>query len=96
MNHFSDIVQINNEIQPHMILRDATLKLNGAWGVADRFTDGQKIVLMKLFHQNQAITSLYASTENSKIRRGYILSELTPYQDEIDSVDREDEDEFMY
>ena len=90
MNHFSDVVQLNNETQPHMILKDATLKLNGAWGVEDRFTDGQKIVLLRLFRQNQAIASLYASTENSRVRRGYILSELVPFQDEVDSYEIED------
>jgi hypothetical protein len=90
MNHFSDVVQLNNETQPHTILKDATLKLNGAWGVEDRFTDGQKIVLLRLFRQNQAIASLYASTENSRVRRGYILSELVPFQDEVDSYKIED------
>ena len=90
MNHFSDVVQLNNETQPHMILKDATLKLNGAWGVEDRFTDGQKIVLLRLFRQNQAIASLYASTENSQVCRGYILSELVPFQDEVDSYEIED------
>ena len=101
MNHFSDIVQINNESQPHTILKDATSKLNGAWGgggAADKFTNGQKIILLKLFRQDQAIASLYASTENSKIRCGYALIELAPYQNEIDNFDREDdhEGEFMY
>ena len=97
MNHFSHIIQTDNEVQPHKILKDATLKLNGAWGVADKFTDGQKIVLLKLFHQDQAIASLYASTENSRICHEYILSELAPYQNEIDSFDREDQkDECMY
>ena len=33
MNHFSDIVQVNNESQPHTILKDATSKLTGAWGL---------------------------------------------------------------
>jgi hypothetical protein len=93
MNHFSDIVQINNESQPHSILKDATLKLNGAWGTADKFTDGQKIILLKLFRQDQAIASLYASTESSRIRRGYALSELKPYQSEVDRFDSEDQDE---
>lgn len=92
MNHFSDIIHINNETQPHAILKDATSKLNGTWGAADKFTDGQKIFLLKLFRQDQAIASLYASTENSKIRRGYALSELVPYKNEIDNIDREDDE----
>jgi hypothetical protein len=97
MNHFSDVVHSNNENQPHTILKDATSKLNGAWGVADKFTDGQKIILLKLFRQNQGIASLYASTENSRVRRGYALSELEPYKTEIDNFDREiEEDEEMY
>jgi hypothetical protein len=89
MNHFSDVVHINNETQPHTILKDASSKLNGAWGAADKFTDGQKIILLKLFRQNQAIASLYASTENSRVRRGYALSELEPYQNEIDAIDND-------
>jgi hypothetical protein len=97
MNHFSDVVHLNNESQPHAILKDATSKLNGAWGVADRFTDGQKIILLKLFRQNQGIASLYASTETSRVRRGYALVELEPFQKEIDAFDNEDaEDEAMY
>lgn len=90
MNHFSDVIHLNNETQPHTILKDATSKLNGAWGAVDKFTDGQKIVLLKLFRQDQAIASLYASTENSRVRRGYALIELQPYQSEIDSYDAED------
>lgn len=90
MNHFSNIVHLNNESQPHAILKDATSKLNGAWGAADKFTDGQKITLLKLFRENQAIASLYASTENTRIRRGYVLMELEPYKDEIDNFDREE------
>lgn len=93
MNHFSDVVHLNNESQPHTILRVATSKLNGAWGTADKFTDGQKIMLLKLFRQDQGIASLYASTENSRVRRGYALAELKPYQKEIDSFDREDSEE---
>lgn len=93
MNHFSDVVHLNNESQPHTILKDATSKLNGAWGVADKFTDGQKIILLKLFRQNQGIASLYASTENSRVRRGYALIELEPYQNEIDNFDREETDD---
>jgi hypothetical protein len=93
MNHFSNIVQLNNENQPHTILKDANLKLNGPWGAADKFTDGQKIVLLKLFRKDQAIASLYASTESSRIRRGYALSELEPYKDEIDDLDREEPEE---
>lgn len=89
MNHFSDVVHLNNETQPHTILKDATSKLNGAWGAEDKFTDGQKIVLLKLFRQNQAIASLYASTENCRVRRGYALSELEPFQSEIDGYDME-------
>jgi hypothetical protein len=101
MNHFSDVVNLNNESQPHTILKDATSKLNGAWGTADKFTDGQKIFLLKLFRQNQGIASLYASTENSRVRRGYALTELEPYQNEIDNFDREepeenDDDDNMY
>jgi hypothetical protein len=90
MNHFSDVVHLNNETQPHSILKDATSKLNGAWGTEDKFSDGQKIVLLKLFRQNQAIASLYASTANSRVRRGYALSELEPYQSEIDHFDAEE------
>jgi hypothetical protein len=93
MNHFSDAVHLNNESQPHTILKDATSKLNGAWGVADKFTDGQKIYLLKLFRENQAIASLYASTENTRIRRGYALSELQQYQAQIDSFDRDLEED---
>jgi hypothetical protein len=99
MNHFSDIVQINNESQPHTILKDATSKLTGAWGVADKLTDGQKVVLLKLFRRDQAIASLYASTVNSRLRRGYVLSELEPYKDEVDNFDRDEADdngELMY
>lgn len=98
MNHFSDVVHLNNESQPHTILKDATSKLNGAWGTADKFTDGQKIILLKLFRQDQNIASLYASTENSRVRRGYALLELEPYQNEIDAFDREDQedDDSMY
>jgi hypothetical protein len=98
MNHFSDVVHLNNESQSHSILKDATLKLNGAWGAADKFTDGQKIILLKLFRQDQGIASLYASTENGRVRRGYVLVELEPYQKDIDSFDREDpeEDVSMY
>lgn len=93
MNHFSDIVQVNNESQPHTILKDATSKLIGSWGVADKFTDGQKIVLLKLFRQDQAIASLYASNENSRLRRGYAMSELEPYQNDIDIIDKEGQEE---
>ena len=89
MNHFSDMVQINNESQSHTILKDATSKLNGTWGDTDKFTDGQKIILLKLFRKDQAIASLYASNNNSRLRRRYILSELEPYQAEIESIDRE-------
>ena len=99
MNHFSDVVHLNNESQPHTILKDATSKLNGAWGAADKFTDGQKIILLKLFHQNQGIASLYASTENSRVHRGYALIELEPYQNEIDTFDKEleeSDDNTMY
>jgi hypothetical protein len=92
MNHFSDVVHLNNESQPHTILKDATSKLNGAWGVADKFTDGQKIVLLKLFRQDPGIASLYASTENSRVRRGYALIELEPFQNEVDIFDKEDSD----
>ena len=95
MNHFPNVVHLNNESQPYTILKDATSKLNGAWGVADKFTDGQKIMLLKLFCQDQGITSLYASTENSRARRGYALVELEPYQKEIDNFDME-EDDTMY
>lgn len=90
MNHFSDVVHLNNETQPHTILKDATSKLNGAWGTMDKFTDGQKIVLLKLFRQNHGIASLYASTENSRVRRGYVLSELEPHQAEVDSYDNDE------
>ena len=93
MNHFSDIVHLNNETQPHTILKDATSKLNGAWGATDNFTDGQKIYLLKLFRQDQGIASLYASTENSRIRRGYALSELAQFKNEIDEFDREGQEE---
>jgi hypothetical protein len=99
MNHFSYIVQIDNESQPHTILKDATSKLTGAWGVADKLTDGQKVVLLKLFRRDQAIASLYASTVNSRLRRGYVLSELEPYKDEVDNFDRDEADdngELMY
>lgn len=99
MNHFSDVVNSNNETQPHTILKDATVKLNGAWGAADKFTDGQKIYLLKLFSQKQAVASVYASTENSRVRRGYALSELEPFKDQIDDIDREedmDDGENMY
>ena len=100
MNHFSDIVHLNNESQPHTILKAATSKLNGAWGAADKFTDSQKIFLLKLFREDQGMASLYASTENSRIHRGYAMSELKQYQKEIDSFDKEDagednNDDFM-
>lgn len=85
MNHFSDVVHTNNKTQPHTIFRDATSKLNGAWGIADKFTDGQKIILLKLFHQNQAKASLYASTENSWVCHGYALSELELFKNEVDN-----------
>jgi hypothetical protein len=70
-------------------------------GVADKFTDGQKIILLKLFRQDQGIASLYASTENSRVRCGYALVELEPYQNEIDNFDREasegiDDNDSMY
>ena len=65
------------------------MKLNGAWEMADKFTDGEKIYLLKLFRQDQNIASLYASTESSKIRRGYALSELAQYQNEIHAIDKE-------
>jgi hypothetical protein len=91
VNHFSDVVHLNNETQPHSILKDASSKLTGAWGAQDKFTDGQKIVLLKLFRQNQAIASLYASTSNSRVRRGYALSELEPHQNEIDHYDAEED-----
>jgi hypothetical protein len=99
MNHFSDIVQINNESQPNTILKDTTSKLTGAWGDADKLTDGQKVVLLKLFRRDQAIASLYASTENSWLHCGYVLSELEPYKDEVDNFDRDEVDdngELMY
>ena len=90
VTRFSDVVHINTESQPHAILKDATSKLNGSWGTEDKLTDGQKIVLLKLFRQNQGIASLYASTENSRVRRGYVLSELEPHQDEVDSYDNDE------
>ena len=94
MNHFSDIVHLNNKSQPHTILKDATSKLNGAWGAADKFTIGQKIILLKIFCQDQGIASLYASTKNGQVvRHGYALVELAPYQNEIDNFDREDVEE---
>ena len=92
MNHFSDIVNLNNSIPPHNILKDAISKLNRAWGKADKFTTGQQIYLLKLFCHDQNIASIYASTENSRIRRGYALTELEQYQEVIKAIDMDDRD----
>lgn len=90
MNHFSDVIHGNNSNNPHAIIKDATSKLNGTWGQEDCLTYGQKIVLLKLFRSVDYMASMYASMEDGRLRRGWVLSELIPHQTEIAQLDAGD------
>jgi hypothetical protein len=79
MNHFSDIIQGNNLNQPHMILQEAVSRLNGEWGKQDKLTNGQKVVLLRLFCQELNIASMYITNTLGSLRYCWIKTELGPY-----------------
>ena len=88
MNQFSDIVENNNEMMQHSILKDATSKLTGAWSEADNLNKGEKIKVLELFGEWQLLASIYSSTEDSNLHRGYILNMLSPFHHQIDELDK--------
>ena len=88
MNQFSDIVRNNNKTMQHSILKDATLKLTGAWSEADNLTKGEKIKVLELFGEQQSLASIYSSTEDSDLCRGYILHMLSPFHQQINELDK--------
>jgi hypothetical protein len=93
MNHFSDIIQGNNLNQPHMILQEAVSRLNGEWGKQDKLTNGQKVVLLRLFRQELNIASMYIANTSGSLRRRWIKTELGPYWEEIKEIDEQDGDD---
>ena len=93
MNHFSDVIQGNNLNQPHMILQEAVSRLNGEWGKQDKLTNGQKVVLLRLFRQELNIASMYIANTSGSLHRRWIKTELGPYWEEIKEIDEQDEDE---
>ena len=88
MNEFSDIVRNNNKTKQHSILKDTTSKLTGAWSEADNLTKGEKIKVLELFWEWQSLASIYSSTEDSDLCRGYILHMLSPFCQQIDELDK--------
>ena len=88
MNQFPDVVRRNNETTQHSILKDATLKLTGAWSEADNLTKGEKIKVLELFGEQQSLASIYSSTKDSDLRRRYILHMISPFHQQIDELDK--------
>ena len=88
MNQFSDIVRSNNKTMQHSILKDATLKLTGAWSEADNLTKGEKIKVLELFGEQQLLALIYSSTEDSNLCHGYIFHMLSPFLQQIDELDK--------
>jgi hypothetical protein len=89
MNHFSDVIHANNENQPQSLIRDAVSKLMGAWGQEDRFTHGEKVILMKLFRKDVSMATMYTMSTESRLRRDWAISELEAYRDEIAKFDQD-------
>ena len=88
MNQFSDIFRNNNEMTQHSILKDATSKLTGAWTEADNLTKGEKIKFLEHFWEWQSLASIYSSTKDNNLRRGYILHMLSPFRQKINELDK--------
>jgi hypothetical protein len=93
MNHFSDVIQGNNLNQPHMILQEAVLQLNGEWGKQDKLTNDQKVVLLWLFRQELNIAFMYIANTSGSLHHRWIKSELGLYWDEIKEIDEQDKDD---
>jgi hypothetical protein len=89
MNHFSDVIHANNENQPQSLIRDAVLKLMGAWGQEDRFMHGEKVILMKLFRKDVSMATMYTISTESWLHRDWAISELEAYRDEIAKFDQD-------
>ena len=88
INQFSDVVRNNNKTMQHSILKDATLKLTGAWLEADNLTKGEIIKVIGLFWEQQSFTLIYASTRNSDLHCRYVLHMLSPFCQQIDELDK--------
>jgi hypothetical protein len=76
MNHFSDVIHENNDTQPQSIVKDAMLKLMGAYEMEDKFSGLQKAKLLSLFQQNINAATIYVNTTDSMVRRLWAMNEL--------------------
>jgi len=57
--------------------------------------NGQKLVLLQLFHQELNITSMYIANTSGSLCHHWIKIELGLYQEEIMEIDEQDEDDMI-